>query len=80
VRQQGRARPRVITALVAAGAGVAVVPSLALPAVTDGLSLHPLTRPVTREVSVLTAVRQARGPHLGRVLDSLRAAAALVAD
>jgi DNA-binding transcriptional LysR family regulator len=64
----------VITALVAADAGVALVPSMALPADTHGLSLHPLTQPVTRTVSALTAAGDARQPHLSRVLDSLRTA------
>jgi DNA-binding transcriptional LysR family regulator len=65
----------VITALVAADAGAALVPRMALPAALAGVSLHPLTEPVTRSVSVLTAAGEARQPHFSRVLDSLRAAA-----
>ena len=47
---------------------------MALPADTHGISLHPLTQPVTRTVSALTAAGDARQPHLSRVLDSLRTA------
>ena len=69
----------VITALVAAGAGAALVPRMALPAAMPGLSLHPLADPVTRSVSVLTAAGETRQPPVNRVLSSLRAAAGAVA-
>jgi DNA-binding transcriptional LysR family regulator len=65
----------VLTALVGVDAGVAVVPRLALPPVTDGVSLHPLASPITRTVSALTATGDARQPHLRRVLDCLAAVA-----
>lgn len=64
----------VITALAAAGAGVALVPRMALPADTHDLSLHPLTQPVTRTVYALTAAGDARQPAVGRVIDGLRRA------
>jgi DNA-binding transcriptional LysR family regulator len=65
----------VITALVAAGAGVALVPRLALPAALDGVSLHPPAHPVTRTVSALLAAGTAGQPPLRRVLECLVAAA-----
>jgi DNA-binding transcriptional LysR family regulator len=68
----------VLTALAAVGAGVALVPRMALPADTTGISLHPLTPPLTRTVVALTAAGDARQPHLSRVLDALCAAAARV--
>lgn len=61
----------VLTALVAVGAGVALVPRMALPARTGDVSLHPLTRPVTRTVSALTRTGDARRPDLRQVLDAL---------
>ncbi|MEU4097007.1 LysR family transcriptional regulator [Streptomyces sp. NPDC026673] len=65
----------VLTALVAAGAGVALVPRLALPAALDGISLHPPAHPVTRTVSALLAAGTAGQPPLRRVLECLVAAA-----
>ena len=65
----------VLAALVAVGAGVALVPRMALPADTAGLSLHPLADPVTRTLSALTRVGESRQPHLGHVLATLRAVA-----
>ncbi|GIH16325.1 LysR family transcriptional regulator [Rugosimonospora africana] len=70
----------VLVALVAAGAGVAAVPRMALPADTRGVSLHPLRHPVTRTVSALTAAGAAGHPRLRRVLDCLRDQAAALAD
>jgi DNA-binding transcriptional LysR family regulator len=64
----------VITALVAAGAGVALVPQMALPADMDGISLHPLAQPVIRTVSALTSAGGARQPAASRVVDCLRRA------
>ncbi|MDX2705784.1 LysR substrate-binding domain-containing protein [Streptomyces sp. PA03-6a] len=65
----------VLTALVAAGAGVALVPRLALPAALDGVSLHPPAHPVTRTVSALLAAGTAGQQPLRRVLECLVAAA-----
>lgn len=65
----------VLIALAAAGAGVALVPRMALPADTGGVSLHPLTRPVTRTISALTRTGDARLPHVEQVLKALRIAA-----
>lgn len=65
----------VLTALVAAGAGVALIPQMALPSVAAGVSLHPLTTPVTRTISALTRAGEAAHPRLSRVLDHLRTAA-----
>jgi DNA-binding transcriptional LysR family regulator len=61
----------VLTALVAAGAGVALVPRMALPDTTASLSLHPLLQPVTRTVYTVTRAGTARHPDLRRVLDLL---------
>jgi hypothetical protein len=49
---------------------------MALPAAIEGITLHPLRRPITRSVSALTAAGQARQPHLSRVLDILRTVSA----
>ena len=63
----------VLTALVAAGAGVALVPRLALPAAgADGLELYPLEATVTRTVSAVVSSGDSRHIHLRRVLDQLR--------
>jgi DNA-binding transcriptional LysR family regulator len=65
----------VLTALAAAGAGVALVPSLALPAHTeDDLRLHPLREPIARTISAVTRAGESRQPHLGLVLGAFRAA------
>jgi DNA-binding transcriptional LysR family regulator len=66
----------VLTALVAAGAGVALVPRLALPDSAGGVSLHPLAAPVTRTVSTATRAGTSRRPDLGLVLTALEDAAA----
>jgi DNA-binding transcriptional LysR family regulator len=65
----------VLTAFVAAGAGVALVPHMALPADTSGVSLHPLAAPVTRTVYALTRSGEAGQPRLNRVLEGLRTVA-----
>lgn len=67
----------VLTALVAAGAGVALVPRMALPADAGGVSLHPLNVPVTRTVYAVARSGEAEQPRLKRVLDGLREVAAL---
>lgn len=70
----------VLTALVAAEAGVALVPRMTLPDTAgplsgiSGISLHPLARPITRTISALTAAGDARQPQLSRVLDVLHEA------
>lgn len=65
----------VLTALVAANAGVALVPELALPTEEPGISLHPLAEPVTRAISALTRAGETRRPELARTLGLLHAAA-----
>ncbi|MFE0020162.1 LysR family transcriptional regulator [Amycolatopsis sp. NPDC059021] len=62
----------VLTALVAGGAGVALVPRLALPAATAPVSLHPLSKPVSRKVYALTRTGVSRRPDVRAVLDALR--------
>ena len=66
----------VLTALTAAGAGVALVPAMALPSDASGISLHPLTEPVTRKVFALTRLGTARRPDIHHVLDRLEQAGA----
>jgi DNA-binding transcriptional LysR family regulator len=62
----------VITALVAAGAGVALVPRMALPSADQpGLERYPLRRTVTRTVSAVVSSGDSRHIHLRRVLDQL---------
>jgi DNA-binding transcriptional LysR family regulator len=60
-----------LTALVAAGAGVALVPRMALPAALPGISLHPLIRPVTRSVFAVTRAGTGRRPEIRHLLDLL---------
>jgi DNA-binding transcriptional LysR family regulator len=70
----------VITALVAAGAGVALVPRMALPDVLPAeIVLHPLATPVTRTISALIRTGEARLPALAQVIEALRAAGSAVA-
>jgi DNA-binding transcriptional LysR family regulator len=66
----------VLTALVEAGAGVALIPRMALPECPHEISLHPLTQPVTRIVSVLTRAGESRRPELRHTLDALQEATA----
>ena len=74
----------VLTALVAADAGVALVPRLALPdsaaptgpSASATVSLHPLAHPVTRTVSTAIRSGTTHRPDLRRVLDLLRDTAA----
>ncbi|MBO2452209.1 LysR family transcriptional regulator [Actinomadura barringtoniae] len=63
----------VLTALVAAGAGVALVPEMALPANVQGVGVHPLAQPITRTISAFTRAGESRQPHIRRVLDELQA-------
>lgn len=66
----------VLTALVEAGAGVALIPRMALPEGEPEISLHPLTQPVTRTVSVLTRAGESRRPEIRHTIDALQEAAA----
>jgi DNA-binding transcriptional LysR family regulator len=65
----------VLTALAAAGAGVALVPRVALPAAPPPIGLHPLVRPVTRTISTAVRTGTARRPDLRQVLELLHRAA-----
>lgn len=65
----------VLVALAAAGAGVALVPALALPAGSPEVSLHPLSEPLTRRVFALTRPGTARRPDIRAVLDQLERSA-----
>ncbi|MEU8634013.1 LysR family transcriptional regulator [Amycolatopsis sp. NPDC048633] len=66
----------VLIALAAAGAGVALVPAMALPAGPLGVSLHRLTEPLTRKVFAVTRWGMARRPDIRAVLDGLERSAA----
>jgi DNA-binding transcriptional LysR family regulator len=66
----------VLLALAAAGAGVALVPEMALPAGPLGVGLHPLREPLTRKVFALTRAGTTRRPEVLAVLDRLERAAA----
>ncbi|HEX3783814.1 MAG TPA: LysR family transcriptional regulator [Pseudonocardiaceae bacterium] len=69
----------VLTALVAAEAGVALVPRMALPAgAGERLRLHPLCRPIDRTVFAVTSAGDDRQAYLRRVLDELRGVCAAV--
>ncbi|MFI6517526.1 LysR family transcriptional regulator [Spirillospora sp. NPDC050679] len=61
----------VLTALVAAGAGAALVPRMALPDTTAPLSLHPLVHPVSRTIFTVNRAGTGRHPDLRRVLELL---------
>ncbi|REH43597.1 DNA-binding transcriptional LysR family regulator [Kutzneria buriramensis] len=63
----------VLVALVAAGAGVALVPRMAIPDGHEPVSLHPLAVPVTRKIYALTRMGSARRPDIRAVLERLRA-------
>lgn len=65
----------VLVALAAAGAGVALVPAMALPGGPLGVSLHPLREPLTRKVFAVTRAGLARRPDVRAVLDRLDSAA-----
>lgn len=65
----------VLTALAAAGAGVTLVPRMALPNGVAGVALHSLAAPVGRTVSALTRTGDARVPQVRWVVDALREAA-----
>ncbi|WP_432845110.1 LysR family transcriptional regulator [Amycolatopsis sp. CA-161197] len=63
----------VLTALVAAGAGVALIPRMALPDSHAPVSLHPLANPVSRKVYAVTRLGTGRRPDVGAVLTGLGA-------
>ncbi|MGP3940625.1 LysR substrate-binding domain-containing protein [Streptomyces sp. 6N106] len=62
----------VLTALVAAGAGAALVPRMALPDTTAPVSLHPLVHPVSRTVFAVSRAGTGNRPGLRHVLELLR--------
>lgn len=64
----------VLAALVAAGAGVALIPRMALPAACGDLSLHPLDPPVSRAIYALVSRTAARHPQMRMILNCLRLA------
>lgn len=66
----------VLAAMVAAGAGVALMPRMTLPDDARGLSLHPLVQPVTRSVSVLARRGEGLRPAVRRTVADLHLAAA----
>ncbi|MGW0607749.1 LysR family transcriptional regulator [Streptomyces sp. NPDC002644] len=61
----------VLAALVAAGAGIALIPRMALPDTTESLSLHPLLHPVSRSVFTVSRAGTSKRPDLRRVLQLL---------
>ena len=64
------------TAMVAAGAGVALIPRMALPNGISGVSLHPLRQPIIRTLEVLTRPGESQRPDIQTVLSALQVAAA----
>nr|WP_180218844.1 LysR family transcriptional regulator [Streptomyces albus] len=66
----------VLAALVAAGAGAALVPRMALPDDTASLSLHPLVQPVSRTLFTVSRTGTGKHPDLRRVLELLHELAA----
>jgi DNA-binding transcriptional LysR family regulator len=66
----------VLTALVAAGAGAALVPRMALPETTGAVSLHPLAQPVSRTIYTVSRAGTGKRPDLRRVLELLHDTAA----
>jgi DNA-binding transcriptional LysR family regulator len=66
-----------VVGLVAAGAGVALVPRLAQPPEPDGVVVRPLAgAPPRRTIKVLTRPMASAAPHVAAVVDALTAAAA----
>jgi DNA-binding transcriptional LysR family regulator len=57
-----------LAALVAAGAGAALIPRMALPETTASLSLHPLLHPVSRSVFAVSRAGTGKRPDLRHVL------------
>ncbi|MGW1136061.1 LysR family transcriptional regulator [Streptomyces zhihengii] len=66
----------VLAALVAAGAGTALIPRMALPDTTESLSLHPLLHPVSRSVYTVSRAGTGKRPDLRHVLQLLHDPAA----
>ncbi|GGY83164.1 LysR family transcriptional regulator [Streptomyces omiyaensis] len=66
----------VLAALVAAGAGIALIPRMALPDATGPLSLHPLLHPVSRSVFTVSRAGTGKHPDLRRVRQLLHDSAA----
>jgi DNA-binding transcriptional LysR family regulator len=66
----------VLTALASAGGGVALAPRLALPESIGGLSLHPLTLPVSRTIACAWRTGTSRRPDLRTLIGLLSEAAA----
>ncbi|MEU2223394.1 LysR family transcriptional regulator [Streptomyces sp. NPDC018347] len=66
----------VLTSLVAAGAGVALAPLLAVPDDTCGVGLHPLAVPVSRTVFAVSRSGTARRPDIHLLCSLLARAAA----
>ncbi|POX58503.1 LysR family transcriptional regulator [Streptomyces sp. Ru62] len=66
----------VLTSLVAAGAGVALAPRLAVPADEAGVSLHPLVTPVSRTIFSVSRSGTARRPDVHVLTTLLKEAAA----
>ncbi|MFD7446540.1 LysR family transcriptional regulator [Streptomyces sp. NPDC059909] len=67
----------VLAALVAAGAGAALLPRMTLPDPTPGpISLHPLLHPVTRTVYTVSRSGTSRRPDIRHLGDLLQQAAA----
>ncbi|MFE5883941.1 LysR family transcriptional regulator [Streptomyces hydrogenans] len=66
----------VLAALVAAGAGIALIPRMALPDATELLSLHPLLHPVSRSVFTVSRAGTSKHPDLRRVRQLLHDSAA----
>ena len=66
----------VILSLVSAGAGVALVPQLAIATLPDGVILRPLLRPVHRHLFVVTRPSTATDPGIRRLTDLFRSSAA----
>ena len=65
-----------LTSLAAAGAGVALVPRLALHEANAPLSLHPLMQPVTRTIDTASRTGTTGRPGLRHLLDVLKETAA----
>jgi DNA-binding transcriptional LysR family regulator len=64
----------VMLALVAAGVGVALIPSLAALPCPPGVWLTPLARPITRGIYAVTRTSAASKPSIGLMLEELQAA------
>jgi DNA-binding transcriptional LysR family regulator len=66
-----------VVGLVAAGAGVALVPRLAQPAEPDGVVIRPVTGVAPqRSIRLVTRPAAAAAPHVAAVIDRIVAAAA----